>query len=170
MSIELHCPKCSKLIRAPDNAGGKHGKCPYCQGKVYIPMPPDENEEIGLAPIDAEEERQMVQARRESSNFAGAVGHATAGPDEPPGKPARAAGKPAKGSVDVGQEVEQFVIAMRDSKLEAAEAAAERLKSAGREARIQVKKLAGGDGVPAIEGVPPPVVQGFLKNLLQRLG
>ena len=61
MSIELHCPKCGKLIRAPENTGGKHGKCPYCQGRVYIPMPYCKEEEILLAPIDAEEDRRMLQ-------------------------------------------------------------------------------------------------------------
>ncbi|MCH7474571.1 MAG: cytochrome C oxidase subunit IV family protein [Gemmatimonadetes bacterium] len=37
MSIELHCPQCEKLIKAPDTAGGRHGKCPYCGRDVYIP-------------------------------------------------------------------------------------------------------------------------------------
>jgi hypothetical protein len=53
MSIDLHCPQCTKLIRAPDNAGGRHGKCPYCEAKVYIPTPPAEDDEIKIAPFDA---------------------------------------------------------------------------------------------------------------------
>ncbi len=82
MSIELHCPKCAKLIRAPDNAGGKRGKCPYCKESIYIPLRPDEAEEIGIAPIDEEEERRVKELRRESIGYVAAVGHAKDAPPE----------------------------------------------------------------------------------------
>ena len=70
MSIELHCPQCQKLIRAPDGAGGKRGKCPFCGSMVYIPTPPDEGEEIGLAPIDPDEERRAEELRKEAIHTA----------------------------------------------------------------------------------------------------
>jgi len=77
MSIELHCPECQKLIRAPDSAGGKRGKCPYCKRTVYIPSPPDETEEIALAPLDDEEVKREAALRKEAIQYAAAVDHVT---------------------------------------------------------------------------------------------
>jgi hypothetical protein len=67
MAITFHCEHCGKKIEAPDNAGGKWGKCPACHNKVYVPgTEPDE--ELKLAPIDtsdqAEQRRLMAETRR----------------------------------------------------------------------------------------------------------
>lgn len=166
MSIELHCPNCVKLIRAPDEAGGKHGKCPYCKQSVYIPTKPDQSEEIGLAPIDEEDEVREEQLRHEDVEYAAVVdrdagvGGAAGGPDskEAPGE-----------AVDVRAEVEAFIIAMRDSKLGEAEAATSRLKAAGTRAHDYVQGLLVDEMVPEFENVPPPLVHGFLKTLVARL-
>jgi hypothetical protein len=170
MSIELHCPKCQKLIRAPDNAGGRRGKCPYCKNSVYIPMPPDEVGEIPLAPIDAEEERRAEELRRESIEYVAEVDHATgpAGDADEPGPP------PGDGEfdddfVDVPAAVEAFIWAMSDSKLDEAEEAATILKKLRTEASDYVQGLLVDELPPAYGDVPPPVVKGFLKTLLGRL-
>ena len=76
MSIELHCPGCQKLIRAPDNAGGRHGKCPYCERKVYIPTPASEVEVIDIAEPGEDEARQEELLRHESATYAAGVAHA----------------------------------------------------------------------------------------------
>ena len=75
MSIELHCPQCGKQIKAPDDAGGRHGKCPYCERKVYIPMPESEIEEIPIAPIDESEVEREKQLRQEAIDLAKSVTH-----------------------------------------------------------------------------------------------
>ena len=172
MSIELHCPKCTKLIRAPDGAGGKHGKCPYCGESVYIPMPEGAGEEIGLAPIDEEEEHRAAQLRRESTHFAASLGRATDDPagsdDQPPPVPS-GAGPPPGEVLDLDAEIETFITAMRDSKLDKADQAAARLKQTGTRARDYVHGLINDDMPPQIESVPPPLAQGFLKTLLNRL-
>ena len=68
MSIELHCPQCQKSIKAPDSAGGKHGKCPYCKASVYIPDAHDNIEILSITPIDGSDEywakhRELVAER-----------------------------------------------------------------------------------------------------------
>ena len=67
MAITFHCEHCGKKIEAPDNAGGKWGKCPACHNKVYVPSS-DAGEELKLAPIDAtdlaEQSRLMAETRR----------------------------------------------------------------------------------------------------------
>ncbi len=171
MSIELHCPQCQKLIRAPDTAGGKHGKCPYCQHKVYIPMPPDEDDEISLAPIDEEDDKQAAELRREAAMAFAEVDKAPGVdslPDDDGGDPALRGGSPDD-VVDIGELVEEFIIAMRDSKLDEADAIADRLRAVKARASDHVRGLML-DQIPlAIENVPQPLVQGFLKALQDRL-
>jgi hypothetical protein len=67
MAITFHCEHCGKKIEAPDNAGGKWGKCPACHNKVYVPAS-EVDEELKLAPMDtsdlAEQEQLMAETRR----------------------------------------------------------------------------------------------------------
>lgn len=67
MSITFHCEHCGKTIEAPDNAGGKWGKCPACHNKVYAPAAEVE-EELKLAPMDtndlAEQKRLIAETYR----------------------------------------------------------------------------------------------------------
>ena len=37
MGITFHCEYCGKKIQAPNEAGGKWGKCPACSHKLYVP-------------------------------------------------------------------------------------------------------------------------------------
>ncbi len=163
MPIELHCTQCNKLIRAPDNAGGRYGKCPHCQNKVYVPMPADQIEELSLAPIDEEDERRELEARRESARMAAVLDHATEGPDNGRGASESAA-------TDFSAEVHKYILAMRDSKLEDAEAVVDRMRKAGSSAVSYVEKLAKRDTPLKIENVPPPLAKGFVNKLLSDLG
>lgn len=178
MPIELHCPKCQKPLRAPDDAGGKRSKCPGCGNSVYIPMPVSDEDIIPLAPIDEDEERRAEEERRESLRFAAIVDKATEGGAPDPGSK----GKPAAGArpapraadapgvvVELKTEVESFVLAMKDSKLDVAEAAVGRLRKAGDRARDYVQTMMLDEIPPKIGNLPPPLIQGFLKNLLGRL-
>lgn len=174
MSIELHCPQCEKLIRAPDNAGGKHGKCPYCAAEVYIPVPFEDSELIGVAPVDEEEERRAEKERQEALRYAAAMDKDASlkvAPDDaasPRGGERRPEAPPGE-VVDIGDHVERFVLAMRDSKLEESDRIAGKLKRVGPRARDYVEGLLLDPTPPPIEGVPRPLVQGFLKALLERL-
>lgn len=166
MSIELHCPQCQKMIRAPDNAGGKHGKCPYCKSEVYIPMPKATDEEtILVAPIDTNQEKRERELRRESIRYTSAVEHASdAGVDTGP-----PVGGESTDVVDMSGDTETFVRAMHKSALEDAESAAARLKRAGTRARDYVQGLMMDEIPPDYDGIPKPLVHGFLKNLVSRL-
>ncbi|RME39186.1 MAG: hypothetical protein D6788_05985 [Planctomycetota bacterium] len=168
MSIELHCTRCQKLIRAPDNAGGKRGKCPYCGHSMYIPMPVED--EIPLAPVDEEEERRAEEERKRAIRYAADVAHATGGDasweNEPP--PPSLSGV-APESIDLGAEVEAFIRAMGASKLDEAEAAVHRLRHAGDRAVAYVEQQDPKALAELCGDLPLPVVKGFLKTLLGRL-
>lgn len=68
MAIIFHCEHCGKSIEAPDNAGGKWGKCPACHNKLYVPAS-DANEELKLAPIDESDEERQKRLMLESSKL-----------------------------------------------------------------------------------------------------
>jgi len=167
MSIELHCPQCQKLIRAPDDAGGRNGKCPYCKASVYIPLPKtSDDEEIRIAPIDPEEERRERELRRETIRYVAAVEQATdAGIDDMgPSSPSETGDV-----VDMADEAETFVRAMHRSQLEEADSAAARLRRTGVRGRDYVQGLLMDEIPPEYKGIPQPLVHGFLKALLSRL-
>jgi len=65
MAIIFHCDHCGKKIEAPDNAGGKWGKCPACHNRLYVPSP-DSDEELKLAPIDESEEERKKRLMAET--------------------------------------------------------------------------------------------------------
>jgi DNA-directed RNA polymerase subunit RPC12/RpoP len=67
MTISFHCESCKKKIKAPDETGGKWGKCPYCKHRCYIPLPKSEDEpELRLMPIDAADETQVDNLMRQT--------------------------------------------------------------------------------------------------------
>ncbi len=173
MSIDLHCPGCQKLIRAPDNAGGRHGKCPYCARKVYIPMPESEVELLDIAEPDEAETQREEALRRESTAYTAGVAHAAgeipATDDEGIGGDAQRRPEEPGEVIDIASEVETFLAAMRDSQLDQAEAAVTRLKRSAQRAKDYVENAMVDEIPPQIDGVPPPVMKGFLKTLLGRL-
>ncbi len=175
MGIELHCTHCNKLIRAPDTHGGKHGKCPYCKGSVYVPMPPSEDEQIGLAPIDDAEERQRKQLDDDARRMASDLAHDDKAPPEDKGSARRGAEQPSISSqpdpeLDLDSLVIGFVQAMQGSQLsEAAQIAAE-LKPHASKVKDLVQGMMVDEMPPAKLGnIPPGLYKGFLRTLLERL-
>ena len=172
MSIELHCPHCQLLIRAPDDAGGKQGRCPGCKQTLYIPTPIRDDDIIPLAPLDEEDSRRDEELFEESVRYMASVSHDQAKPGEDEGPAARrGAGQPERAGevVDIGAMVSRFVLAMKDSNLDEAEKITQRLQRVGVRARDHVESLFLDQMPPKIKDVPPQLVKGFLKTLLDRL-
>jgi hypothetical protein len=60
MPIKVTCPKCQGVLHAPDDAGGKRGKCPTCGNVLSIPaaggggsMIPPEPDSLAPTPFNA---------------------------------------------------------------------------------------------------------------------
>lgn len=163
------------MIRAPDAAGGQHGKCPYCNHRVYIPLPENKREEIALAPVDETDEQRAEKLRGEAAALLRDVAHdSSTSPSEVRNSGLNKAGRtpmpaPDGEVVDIVGEVERFIVGMRDSKLDDAERAVEVLRKTGRGALDCVEGLILDEMPSRIENVPPPLLKGFLKTLLGRL-
>ena len=181
MPIELHCVHCNKLVRAPDNAAGRRAKCPYCHGEVYVPTPPEQIEELDLAPEDEDWKNQKARLDAEAERIREALRHEKEAPEGGPadrgggGKGIPLAGEsPTAGAPTKRGGVEalviEFLVAMKNSQLEQAEGLVTKIKSKAEEAKEFVQRLSM-DPMPPSElaDVSPGVLRGLLKNLVSRL-
>lgn len=166
MAIEFHCNKCGQMVRAPDDAGGKRGKCPACHQSVYIPTPSDEIEPLDLAPIDEEAEREQERLRREASELQSNLLRERELP-ESAREPALASGANTfLPKLEPRELVLGYLSAMADGNLQQADAyaaQAARDKSAIDDAITHIFEQ---DELPEqIAHLPPPVVKAFVKQL-----
>jgi DNA-directed RNA polymerase subunit RPC12/RpoP len=65
--IRFKCIYCGQRIRAPDEQGGKKGKCPTCKHEVHVPYPPKKRP---IVTLDASEREKMAKAELALMNIA----------------------------------------------------------------------------------------------------
>ena len=166
MSIKFRCEACHKTVKAPDDAAGKRGKCPYCEHSSYIPAPVAEGEEVSLAPLDdAEEQRRQQEIEQlvaQERDLIAETGNLDAA--------APLEHREDLASEDLHHFVINYCLYMTNGKLDQAAAEVERLrpfKHMGLDAIGDF--LAGKAAEPALESIPAPVLKGFLKELQDRL-
>lgn len=172
MSIEFHCEHCGRLIKAPDDAGGKRGTCPNCKNSVYVPTPPEVLDDIPLAPLDADEERRLKELDTTARAVQEALLHERNAPPEgaTAGQPRGTAPAPAAPRRDLRLLVLTCVKALAGSKLDRAEACIAELKKAGADAKEVIEELSL-DAMPPSElrDLPPELYQGFLRKIRNEL-
>lgn len=188
MPIEFHCEHCQHVIKAPTDAGGKKGKCPRCQNVVYVPIAPEDSGEIPLSPVDEAEERRAREAERERRE----VEHRLLRERTMPGEPARGAGRPGEAGrgaaagrpgattgrtsgesrtsdVDPRKIVAEFISAMAEGRLDAADRCAAELAQMKSRANAAIDAISSDDIGTGLPKLPRPVLIGFLKQLRARL-
>jgi len=168
MPIEFHCEHCRQVIRAPDEAAGKKGRCPKCQQMVYIPLPASESGEIPLAPEDPAEERRRVESERERRAIEREIRRDRAAPDDNArgsrgARPAAAAGDPRK-------LVAEYLAALANGQLETAERCAAALGQMKSRAMEVIESLSSNEQMAGdFPKLPRPVLMGFLKQLRNQI-
>lgn len=165
MSISFHCESCKKKINAPDNAGGKWGICPFCNHRCYVPLPAaeEEEEELKLAPVDENEEKQYEQMMKETHNITQSLLHEKSEPEDND-TPKNANGKDASGLVI------KYLRLMADGSLDEARKAAEQImvnKAAARTAFESLLKQK--IPVAQLQDIPQKVLEGFIKTMLAKI-
>lgn len=164
MTIQFHCEHCRKKIEAPDEAGGRRGKCPYCKGSNYIPAGGD-TEEIDLAPIDEHQEKlrkqevhDLIEAERDL------LSETSLSPSTP-----RLSERDDNevSTEDLHHVVVNYCLDMSNGDLERAETYVTQLRRFG-DTSLQAADdfLSGRVLEPALDSIPVKVLQGFLKNLM----
>ena len=165
MTIQFQCVHCQKEVQAPDAAGGKRGKCPFCGTSNYIPAPVTEDDAIPLAPLDDEDERrrqkEVEDLLRQERELLAETGD----------KPA----EPQEDSIgESKQELRRLVVKycryMHAGKLPSAETRADALrKQAGPALQIVDDFMSGREIDPDLATMPGGLLQGFLRQLKQYL-
>ncbi|MHC4563068.1 MAG: TFIIB-type zinc ribbon-containing protein [Planctomycetota bacterium] len=164
MSIQFDCAYCGKIIKAPDAAAGKRGRCPHCgqTNDVPVPLPDTHDDDVfDVAPLDDEDERQREQELRrlmdqERELLAESREQATV---------------PLEQIEDLRPEhLHHFVVNycrdMADGKLDRTKAHISQLYKFRLTALEAVDEfLSGKVSEPALGDIPPRVLQGFLKSL-----
>jgi len=165
MGISFSCESCKRKIKAPDTAGGKWGKCPHCQHKCYIPLPPSEDEpELVLAPIDENEETQYKSMMRETYNLTQNILHETQAPTDHDDEPSDVQEK------DLVKYIIFYLRQMADGQLEQAEKVKMGILRFKPQAKQILQKMAKAERPePELENIARPVLMAFMKELAAQL-
>lgn len=166
MSISFHCESCKKKIKAPDQAGGKWGNCPYCKHRCYIPLPKTgDEEELRLAPIDELEESRVESMMRETHNLTQNILHESRIPDEGP-----AVSSPMVSEKEIIKNVILYLRQMADGELSGAEKTMKSLKSNKKESiRVLASMARSERPEPELSDVPNSVLQGLIRDASTKL-
>ncbi|MBI5863811.1 MAG: hypothetical protein HZB38_04760 [Planctomycetes bacterium] len=181
MPIEIHCNHCGKLVRAPDDAAGKHGKCPTCHQTVYVPTPSDQLDALKLEPIDNDFVRKQKQQQHETSQLAAKVlrDREGLGPEKPGDRAERlsaaekaaaaaaqrAPAQPASAS-EVLNWVVRYAAAVAEGRLSEAEQLESGIRGNMRLAEDAIQRLLVDEIPPAaLAKIPRPVLVGIYKKL-----
>lgn len=186
MAIELHCNHCGKLVKAPDDAAGKHGKCPSCHQMVYIPTPSQDVETLDLEPVDAEFERRKQKLMDETNQLTRRILMDREGvPPEKPGDRAEriaaqerasaeranidraaARGGATISSTQANDLVIRYVAAVADGNVSEAEKLSGVLRENSRLTDDAIQRILSDEiPPPAIAKIPRPLLMGILKKL-----
>jgi hypothetical protein len=179
MAIEFHCNHCGRLVRAPDEAGGKKGKCPTCQSILWVPMPDSSVEEFDLSPIDEYEERKRKQMEEEDraterqllkEKQAAAEGAIASKPSgDLPAPPPPLVGTPETAD-DAEFLVVEWVRSMADGDLGDADRSMMQLLKNRAASKLAVQKIATAEPSPAgLDNIPRPVLNRYFKMLRDQL-
>jgi hypothetical protein len=166
MSIKFHCDHCGKRIDAPDNAGGKWGKCPACHNKVYVPQA-DDDEELKLAPIDETEAERQKRLLAETFQITQNILQERSIPET--------AAPPSGSATDISSErlteiIIRYLRQMADGDLDEAQRTVESIASHRRQSKEILEQIATSDPPdPELMDIPPHVLSGFIRNLRTRI-
>ena len=165
MTITFHCEHCRKEVQAPDAAGGKRGKCPFCGTSNYIPAPPSDEDIIPLAPLDEEDERRRQQEvqdlLRQERDLLSEIGGQPVDPKDL---------QSADVKQDLRDQVVRYCLDMHAGKLPRAQAQSQALLRQGPAALQIVEDLMSGKEIdPALAAMPGGLLAGFLRQLRQEL-
>jgi phage FluMu protein Com len=163
MTINFRCEHCGKKVEAPDSAGGKRGRCPYCKQSNYIPAPVSDDDIIPLAP----EEDQPAGDDEVRQHERALIAELAGGEEAPVPLEHRENLEPQ----DLYHLVVNYCVDMAESRLERAKLHLAELKKVRQVARQAVDDFLSGKALePTLDRIPLKILQGFLNNLRNELG
>jgi len=169
MSISFHCEYCSKKIEAPDDAGGKWGKCPSCHRRLYIPSQ-EPGEELKLAPIDETEEEKKKRLMAETFHLTQDILQEREILEESSEQPAEAPMAFHLTDEELLQSIITYLRRMADGWLDEAEGTEELITACGQRAVEALDEIALSEiPDPQLADIPPQVLAGLIRNLRAKI-
>jgi len=165
MTITFQCEHCRKEVKAPDDAAGQRGKCPFCGETSYIPTEVSEDDVLPLAEVDEQEERERERKMQQLVE------------DEQ----ARLSEEDLKQEIPLDQRdnvsshdlhhfVVNYCLDMAEGKMERAAQHAAKLKNYGHTGSQAVEDFLTGNALePALDKLPAKVRNGYLNQLAETL-
>jgi len=165
MSISFKCEHCGKQVEAPDAAGGKRGRCPYCKQTCYIPAPVADDDLYDLAPEDEKGPQDADALRRQERALLSEMGDGDA-----EAAPVPIDQRSDLSPDDVQHLVVNFCLDMAGSNMDRAAVHQAQLAKVARTAIAAVDEfISGKTAEPALDPIPTKILQGFLKTLRDAL-
>ncbi|MGD9162626.1 MAG: hypothetical protein PVG39_29740 [Desulfobacteraceae bacterium] len=167
MAIIFHCQFCGKEIKASDNAGGKWGKCPTCQKKVYVPSP-DADEDLKLAPLDTQFEEKEKQLMAETYRLTQDILQEREVPDGP-AKPSGAVYELSDS--ELRKNVILYLRQMAQGNLDKAEETSTLMKPFKSKVIEIIDRIALSEiPEPELKDIAPTVLSGLIRDLRSKMG
>ena len=166
MAIVFKCERCGKEIRAADSAGGKWGKCPTCQHKIYVPSS-DTGEELKLAPENTEDLEREKQLMAETYKLTQDILKEREIPEGP--------AIPAGAVYDMGEKelkknIILYIRQMEDGELDEAERIAALIKPHKTKVTEIIDRIALSEiPEPELSDIAPQVLSGLIRTLRSKI-
>ena len=166
MGITFHCDHCGKEIKAADSAGGKWGKCPACQNKLYVPNL-NANEELTLAPVDESEEERKKRLMAETYQLTQDILQERDVPDGPADVGGAASEMSEK---ELTKNIVLYLRLMADGDIDEAERIAASIAPHGGQAVEILDRIALSEmPEPELADVAPQVLAGLIRTLRAKI-
>ena len=180
MAIVFRCEHCGKRIEAPDQAGGKRGKCPACRNPVYVPGHVEEDEPLRLAPLDESEEQNRKSLLSETLQITENLLRERNAPEESKEETSVVPESDDMSFLDpvtrmdpaqLKAAIVRYLRLMADGSLEEGDALAEHLTLQGKPAKDILESIALGHLTePDLANIPPHVLSGLVRHLRGQIG
>lgn len=167
MGISFHCESCKKKIKAPDEAGGKWGKCPFCNHRCYIPLPKSDEPDLRLLPIDAADETKVEQLMRQTHSVTHEILRERELYDDGPGDDPNTQKAVEK---DIIKKSILYLRLMADGELQQAEQTFEQLRRHKKPSlRILSAMARAEEPEPELADISDGVLQGLIRDVSSKL-
>ena len=166
MTINFNCQSCKKKVKAPETAGGKWGKCPHCNVRCYIPLPPaPDEEELKLVPLEEDEQKLYEEKMKETNNLQLDILHETMGVDDAAGSSFTEQDKKL-----LWKNIIVYLRHMADGELEQAEQTVGNIIRYGIHAKEILAEIARAEiPEPELADIAPALLKGLIKNLIAEI-
>jgi DNA-directed RNA polymerase subunit RPC12/RpoP len=175
MAITFHCQHCGKKIEAPDGSGGRWGRCPACNGKVYVPSLDEDVDDLRLAPLDEADEQKRRPMLAETFALTSQILQEKTVPipdDQTPTQPddSLVMPLPRMSDTELQEEIIGYLRMMADGDLEKAQLSSDIIVAHGRQAIAVLDRIALSQ-IPdkRLAAIPPHVMSALIRDLRTKI-